>query len=698
MSEAFKTYVELMQAHINELVNSGAMLYVVDTEADQVWNYYLDAYPEGSNNIFRKRREHDCGCCRHFIKSFGNVVALKDGAITSIWDFEAPEPYGTVNARMAEYISGHHILKVYVPPRQFSRIGTKSNIECSDDTKTIFRWDHFYYDIPDSYKNRFNSRFRVHSLNETPNELINRVHDDMFVFKRSLEEISLDAVITVLELISAGSIYRGDEWKKNLEKFKALKEDYISCTSSKMMEAFLWEQSAEVGPTIARIKNSSMGTLLMDISNGVDLDTAVKSWENMVAGPNYKRPKPVYTKKMLDDAKEALSAMGYLDSLHRRYAVLDDVSVNDILFCNRDAAKRIKKTDDIFEEMATSIPLNQKAFSRVEEIPIDIFVRDILPTAESIDLLLETRLSKNLMSLIAPQNPDAPSMFKWSNAFSWAYTGNITDSNIKENVKAAGGNVSGDLRFSIQWNDEDEWDRDDLDAHCIEPNGYEIYYGNRSRLSPSKGCLDVDIIHPTSGKAAVENIYYASRDKMRSGEYHFFVHQFNNRGGTTGFKAEIEFDGQIYSFEKRGKIQQGSRISVATVTLDTNRKFSIKNHLPSNFSSRALWGLQSNQFYPVSVIMNSPNFWDDSSKLGNKHWFFMIDGLVNEENPNGFYNEFLIQDLDKYRHVMEALGERLSVVSAEDQLSGVGFSSTIRNHVILKVTSNAVVRTIKVTF
>ena len=698
MSEAFKTYVGLMQAHINELVNSGAILYVVDAEADQVWNHYLDAYPEGSNKIFRKRREYDCGCCRHFIKSFGNVVALKDGTITSIWGFEAPEPYGTVNARMTEYISGYHILKVYVPPRQFGRIGTASNIECNDDTKTIFRWNHFYYDIPDSYKNRFDSRFRANVLNETPNELTNRVHDDMFVFRRSLEEISLDAVITVLELISAGSIYRGDEWKKNLEKFKSLKEDYISCTSSKMIEAFLWERSAEVGPTIARIKNSSMGTLLMDISNGVDLDTAVKSWENMVAGPNYKRPKPIYTKKMLDDAKEALSTMGYLDSLHRRYAVLDDVSVNDILFCNRDAAKRIKRTNDIFEEMATSIPLNPKAFSRVEEIPIDTFVRDILPTAESIDLLLETRLSKNLMSLIAPQNPDAPSMFKWSNAFSWAYTGNITDSNIKENVKAAGGNVSGDLRFSIQWNDEDEWNRDDLDAHCIEPNMYEIYYGNRDRMSPSKGRLDVDIIHPASGKVAVENIYYVSRDKMRPGEYHFFVHQFNNRGGTTGFKAEIEFDGQIYSFEKRGKIQQGNRISVATVTLDANKSFSIKNHLPSNFSSRALWGLQSNQFYPVSVIMNSPNFWDNGSKLGNKHWFFMIDGLVNEENPNGFYNEFLIQDLDKYRHVMEALGEKLSVVSAEDQLSGVGFSSTIRNHVILKVTSNTVIRTIKVTF
>lgn len=697
MSATFKNYVKLMQAHINAWVNSGAMLYVVNAAPETVWFKYLDAFPEGTNRIFRERREHDCSCCRHFVKSFGDVVALKDGVITSIWDFEAPEPYGTVNKKMTEFIKNHYISSVYVPPKNYTRIGTAFDVELDDDTKTTRTWHHFCYDIPKNYRVAFNARFRV-TADETANEIVGRVRDDMFVFKRSLEEISLDAIETVLELISSGSIYRGDEWKKNLEKFKELKMDYISHQQSSTEEGFLWEKSADVGPTIARIKNHSMGTLLMDITNGVDLDKAVKSWENMVAGPNYKRPKPIYTKKMLDDAKNALSAMGYLDSLRRRYAVLDDISVNDILFCDRDAAKRVKQADDIFDEMATSIPLNPKAFSRVEVVPIDTFISDILPTATSIELLLENRLSKNLMSLIAPQNPDAPSMFKWSNAFSWAYAGNITDSNIKENVKAAGGNVSGDLRFSIQWNDEDEWDRDDLDAHCIEPSGYEIYFGNRNHWSPSHGRLDVDIIDPSQGRAAVENIYYPHRDKMRTGEYHFFVHQYNNRGGTTGFRAEIEFDGQVHSFEKRGKIRDGEKIFVATVTRHANGTFSIKEHLPSSLSSRKVWGLQTQQFYPVSVVMNSPNFWENSSKIGNKHWFFMIDGLINDESPNGFYNEFLVQDLDKYRHVMEALGEKLSVVPADDQLSGVGFSSTIRNDVVLRVTSNNVTRVIKVAF
>ena len=78
-----------------------------------------------------------------------------------------------------------------------------------------------------------------------------------------------------------------------------------------------------------------------------------------------------------------------------------------------------------------------------EEIGIDKFIRDVLPTATGLELFMENRFSKNMMSLIAPQDKSAPSMFKWANGFSWAYTGNMADSDIRENVKAAGGKVDG---------------------------------------------------------------------------------------------------------------------------------------------------------------------------------------------------------------------------------------------------------------
>ncbi len=45
-----------------------------------------------------------------------------------------------------------------------------------------------------------------------------------------------------------------------------------------------------------------MGVLLVNISQGMELDTAVKKYEAMVAPANYKRPKGIYTKRMLEEA------------------------------------------------------------------------------------------------------------------------------------------------------------------------------------------------------------------------------------------------------------------------------------------------------------------------------------------------------------------------------------------------------------
>lgn len=679
----FKKIVKLMQENFNQRAKEVNNLYEVGVDKDELWNLYLDSFPKGTNTIFRTRREYDCSCCRHFIKTIGNVVFLKDGVINTIWDIDINDDvFKPVFKALSKYIKSRAISDIYVT--KINKIGTRSNVEVSN-TVTLY-FDHFYLELPNKF---------ISNSSSSEAEIRGEFRMMKEVFYRSLNEITIDSVETVLELIAQNSLYRGSEWKEILTKFLVYKKRYEKLNDESSKNNFAWENIFEAGNSVGKIRNHSIGTLLTNISDGMNLETAVKKYEKIVAPENYRRPNAIFTKRMLEDAKKTLCDLGYLESLNRRFATLDDISINNILFSNKDSINRIQDLD-VFDELSKDAAINPKKFNRVEEISIDNFIKNVLPTTNEVEVLLENKHSNNLVSLIAPQNNESKSMFKWDNAFSWAYSGNITDSSMKENVKAAGGKIDGDLRFSIQWND-DEYNPDDYDAHCIEPDCNEIFFGAKKSWLTC-GELDVDIINPIANNPAVENITWATRKSMRDGTYKLYVNNYTHRGGTAGFKAEVEFDGEIYRFKYNKKIPQGKDINVAEVTLKDG-KFSIKSLLEStnNIVSQEIWNLNTNQFIPVSTIMYSPNYWDEQVGRGNKHYFFMLKDCINPERPNGFYNEFIKEELGKHKRVMEALGTKLAIVNADDQLSGLGFSSTKRNELIIKV-KGKIERILKIKF
>lgn len=682
----FKKMKKAFAENIAAVTANGRPLFEVGIDKDILWDTYLNSFPEGTNPIYRKRSTYDCSCCRHFLKTIGGMVYIDedDDNIHSIFEFDTGSAiFQPVMDALAAYVKSKTITDVFLTDQR--TIGTDISRELLDDG-TIITYDHFFVHTPTQC---------IEKTNDIGTKK-GRLRDRRNVFKRSLDEITMDAIDIVLELITSNTLYKGEEWKHAIQTLKGLKATYLEVPSGKK-DAYAWKTSTTIDDVIGKIRNHSIGVLLVDISLGMDLDDAVRRYERIVAPTNYKRPKAIFTKRMLEDAKKTVADLGYMDSLQRRFATLDDITVNNILFSNRDSAKRIE--GDIFDSMMAETKIDPRRFSRVEEVSADKFVTDILPTARDIEVFLENKHSQNMVSLIAPVNKDAKSMFKWNNGFSWAYAGNITDSDMKANVKAAGGDVDGDLRFSIQWNDGSDFNPNDFDAHCVEPNDNHIYFVNKGCRHYSSGMLDVDIINPIRNKAAVENITWSDRNKMRSGAYKLYVHCYNNCGGRDGFKAEVEFDGQIYAFEYPKTLKQGEAIHVATVTKHPDGHFSIQNKLPNNasISSKEVWGLKTNTFVPASVVMYSPNYWDEQQGIGHRHYFFMLKGCVNPECPNGFYNEFLKHELEQHKRVFEALGGKMAVVEADDQLSGLGFSATKRNDLIVKV-KGATERIIKIKF
>lgn len=653
-------------------------LFRVKVDKDQIWDTYLKSYPEGTDPLFRKRSEHDCSCCRHFARAVGDVVAIIDGKVVSIWDIKVPqEPtYQIVADALSKMVKAAKIGDVFLHYERTA--GTDKTFEqLTDNVKT---WNHFFVNIDPQFVMKNSD---IASTIAEPRA----VHD---VLLRSLNEITNESIDTVNELIAQQSLYRGDEHKFAIAGFSKLKKQFDKLVTLDDKDLFVWGNIVGLPGSISKMRNTVIGTLLIDISEGKDLENAVGSFEAKVAPMNYKRPTSLITKGMIDKAKIKLEELGLTSALDRRYATINDITINNILFADKSSRKVIN--GDIFDEMSSQVGVKAKSLSKVEEVSIERFISEILPKADSIEVMFENKHSSNLVSLIAPSDPTSGNLFKWDNNFSWSYSGEVTDS-IKERVKKAGGNIVGDLCCRLAW-----FNFDDLDLHMKEPGGYEISFSNRAHTSPNGGKLDVDMnAGHGQTREAVENIFYTSKKTMKEGVYSLEVVNFSKRETIdVGFEVEFDFMGTVHRFAYDKAVNNRETIVVAQFKYSHAGGIEMIKALPSSQVVRSVWGVPTQTFHPVKVMMMSPNFWDETA-VGNKHYFFMIDKCVNDSSARGFFNEFLKEELNVHRKVFEVVGSKMKVVDSLEQLSGLGFSSTQENTLICKV-KGSFTRTIKIVF
>lgn len=221
-----------------------------------------------------------------------------------------------------------------------------------------------------------------------------------------------------------------------------------------------------------------------------------------------------------------------------------------------------------------------------------------------------------------------------------------------------------------------------MNKTCIEPTGgIHIYYGSKLSLKTS-GNLDIDIRTP-NGNLAVENITYPQLHNMLNGTYKLFVRQFSARN-SKGFKAEIEFDGQLYSYTYDRPVH--GDIQVAEVTLKDGQ-FTIKHLLPCKEGegvSKEIWGLKTGQFHKVNLVCTSPNHWGDNN-IGTKEYFFMLQDCKTPDAMKAFHVDQLNSELMANRKAIDLLGNYKTVEPTDKQLSGIGFNSTVRDEVVVKV-------------
>lgn len=697
---------KLIQAQFDKMCVTGK-LFRSSLTGNQVWDLYINGYEKQYNPIFRdpESSTHNCNLCKNFIRRYGNIVALDTNLnIMTIFDVIPSEEYRSVVDSIKKEIVNAAISEVFF--ETFNELNSLPYEACSKSNKL------FKLGIDKNvkrYTKEESEKYGVVKPNEIrtfnhlhlylPNQFVDmssksieaimaEYRDAKNVFERAMIEIPLDTLILVEDLIKQGSLLDGQTHLYKVEQFRALKTIYNLCPDSQKSN-WCWVNSYKL--PIAKFKNELIGVLCTELAEGKELNEACQAWNKRVDPVNYMKTTAPITKKQIEETKKFVEENGYIESFDRRFATIDDIKISEILHSN--VGNGELKSVSIFDSIkSTSTRHKRSEFDGVEEVGIDKFMKDILPNCTSVEAFLSNKHEGNLVSLTTANVKESKPIFKWSNNYSWTFNGNLAGkSQIKEAVKSFGGKVDGVLRFSIMWSGNDK-DNSDLDAHCIEPL-HHIYFG--SKVSRSGGNLDIDIRRPLwecSGKEAVENITFPRINTMKDGIYTFFVHQYYP-DNSKGFKAEIEFGGESYNYEYNSPVR--GEIKVAEVTLK-NGEFTIKHFLSETSSSKELYGLQTEQFHKVNLICLSPNHWGENN-VGNKHYFFMLDGCKCPISIRSFHNENLIPELVQHRKVLEVLGNTTMIPSTDKQLSGLGFNATVRDELIVRL-SGSFKRIIKIKF
>lgn len=650
-------FAKEIYAQLDLMTKSGNPIVELDYEGD-IAEVYLDNIPKEYNPIFRERRYFDGNYDKRFLRAVGNMAMItEDYKVVSLWDFESETVLEPARKAMLEAVKECNIKDLFLHFEKW--VGNEPNVD-SKDNRII--WEHYLYRLPNSLVEK----------NDYIPTVKGKYRAEYETLSRSLKEVNIEDLTTVIDLIEDNAIYRGREFLKVLVNWRCDKENYDKINT----DEFVWHLVIKgmKDHSLLKYRNSVIGSLITDLYEGKDLESAVKSYEAKVAPSNYKRPKALVTTRMVDDAKAKLEELGFLDSIYRAPAKLTDIPTDKVLFTSQEV-RSLSVFDDLKKDANNNI--NKKVnLKEAKEVGMKEFF-EILPDVRKIDLYPNIDVNSSKLVMTKPYYEDSPSPFKWDNGFSWTYTDTDSADSITQRVKNAGGNVDGEVRFSLSWDNTDDLD-------IILENAYTgdmIFFNRKRNLG---GELDIDANFMTIMENPVENIYWNSINDMADGKYYVRVNNYTRRTNSDqGFKLQMAVLGEVVTYscstnevnhheQMLTVYKNGRSIDI----IDVNEKLSKED-------------ISGKQFIEVKNILKSPNAWSDKV-IGNEHVIFLADGIEVNFHVRGFFNEQLNATLNEHRKVTEVLGSKLKLspdkFEGDDIAKGYGFSITSNKNFYLRLT------------
>lgn len=669
--DQYQAFIDGLAERFRHIRGGTGDLYETDAHTSCGANGLYDLYLSRMSEPMRQH--HNCNSCRRFVERYGHLVVIHDDGrqTPALWEFDAPEAYYASVAALNRAVLRAKVTGLFV-----------SDAPVWGEPRTG-EWTHMSV-VP----------CHVYADPEhTPYQHMAAVRHEHGLLAQALAAYPSAVVDAARQYIKMGRFYREEVVATRLEWFQRLKHTLDGLQDATRRHNLVWLAAAKAPAGWCHIANNVENVVLDGIKAGKSFDEIKAAFESRADPGDYQRAQAAPTAGAIAEAERVIAGLQAQGSLVRRYARLDEIPIEVMVWRAVDRLARKVKAGTEGGVFGNVVP--KSAAAAVSVHPTNMpeqtvtwakFLHDVLPQATKLEVQVPNTGAR-FMALTTAVDPDATPILQWDraedrNPFAWYYNTGGIDAEIKRRVTSAGGQHDNvDIRCSLAWDN-----RNDLDLHCITPQGTHLYYGYMR--DQTGGALDVDANRYGSTSEPVENIRW-SKGRAPVGRYQFYVENYRfwePKQAPTSFRVELETGGIVYAvsgaISKRGyETHADSRIPLFTIDYN-GRDYNVLTHQSAVTQTAATstddWGVTPGQYTRVSAIVPSPNMWGKTPTVqhGN-HVLFVLEGCQDKAGTNarGFLTEMCRSEFRPIRSTLEAYLAQTPVQGVEGpQACGIGLN------------------------
>jgi hypothetical protein len=375
---------DLREHFLSATYNPAGSEKLFTTDAYGLWNAYLNNFPPEWQQHF------NCHACRDFIGKYGGLVTIRESGETTpvMWQRHYTDGiYKKSVEACYKIVKKAKVTGVFISDK--NRLGIRKN-----------DFYHMHVDLQDS--------MILKSIYK-PHEIYAEKKQDFILLARTLHEYTIDEITMAVGILSEDTVNRADKFLNMTKWFLKLKR---SLTGNK--QNIIWRAVADAPTGFCHIKNTMVGTLLDDIKSGMPFVSIKRRFNDAMNPLKYQRPQTKPDDQNIEQAESIIEKMGCADSLRRRYATIDEIPT--IWKPTHFKAPQ----DGIFGHLKKGAMKDKMEFD-AKKISYEKFLADVIPTAISINVILQNR-AMNFGAIVTAEIPDSQRILKWDNGESFRNT------------------------------------------------------------------------------------------------------------------------------------------------------------------------------------------------------------------------------------------------------------------------------------